>query len=81
MVQEHVTPELGLTALLLLISVWSDILQLGINIVRLQNMGVIHNGIAYISFSYNNTFDVNSLDNVYYCVIEDAAFVGECAGR
>jgi hypothetical protein len=34
-------------------------------------MGVIHNGIAHICFNYHNTFDDNSLDSIYYCVIEE----------
>jgi hypothetical protein len=71
MVQELVIVEPRLTVLLLLISVWLDISLLGINIVPLQNMDVIHNGIIHISFNYHNTFDVNSLGSVYYCVIED----------
>jgi hypothetical protein len=62
--------EQVLKALLLLISVWPDILLRGINLFLVQNMDVIHNGIAHISFNHN-TFDVNILDNIYYCVIED----------
>jgi hypothetical protein len=46
-------------------------MELGINTVRLQNMDVIHNGIAHIRFNYHDTFDVNSLDSVYHCVVED----------